>query len=482
MTDYPDKTKMHLDSTNLGSSLTTVWSLDLEDQAIICQREAAAKYREAVGELQETVLAWLTCLYCWARNIFDPMSKNRLDSLTKKVGTQLSGTIACLEELEEADRELNRVYAAAEALADQAEPSSLDHLRHYWVDDSHEESKLSAEPPKKISLETNPLLVPPELSNAIGLHEAIVLQQMHYWLNKGAGKVIDGIRWIWNTLDDWLDQFKFLSKWQLRQALRRLRDELGLVKFSQQQKHWWDRTGWYTINYQRLKALQLSMCGPPHVEVWETTHQRVTVHTSYSTETTPEISSETTAPTAVILNFEEEEDLWSVVSTPELQPVALDFGEKALEVAQIISLVNQEEREPTESPKNLSEDKLSGAASAPVEKIDLVMDLVDDAGIPLNPQLKGTLVNYTLEQVKSAVGHYRSVSRVHRLNNPAGWLTECLKGQWWVVGTVTATQEVPHPASRVYTAADFEVEKSPTVPQSFKDMMAGLAKRHKLAT
>ena len=47
-----------------------------------------------------------------------------------------------------------------------------------------------------------PLLVLPSLAIAIGLNEAIFLQQLHYWLQQ-AGKERDGRRWIYNTYDEW---------------------------------------------------------------------------------------------------------------------------------------------------------------------------------------------------------------------------------------------------------------------------------------
>ncbi len=34
------------------------------------------------------------------------------------------------------------------------------------------------------SLAPHPLLIPPALAKEIGLHEAVILQQMHYWLEK----------------------------------------------------------------------------------------------------------------------------------------------------------------------------------------------------------------------------------------------------------------------------------------------------------
>ena len=144
----------------------------------------------------------------------------------------------------------------------------------------------------------HPLVVLPTLASRIGLNEAIVLQQIHYWLSKGEdngyGKVISGIRWIYNRLDDWLEQFTWLSKWQLRQVLHKLRHEFKLVKFAQHEKQQWCRRGWYTIDYEQLEAMHTSMCGDANLqESVEQTFDVQTAHISDS-ETSSKISSKTT--------------------------------------------------------------------------------------------------------------------------------------------------------------------------------------------
>lgn len=51
-----------------------------------------------------------------------------------------------------------------------------------------------------------PLLVIPSLANALGLHEAIVLQQIHYWVKineKAQRNFIDGHYWTYNTYEQW---------------------------------------------------------------------------------------------------------------------------------------------------------------------------------------------------------------------------------------------------------------------------------------
>ena len=47
-------------------------------------------------------------------------------------------------------------------------------------------------------LNENPLIIMPTLAVHIGLNEAIVLQQVHYWLLK-SDKLEDGRKWTYNS-------------------------------------------------------------------------------------------------------------------------------------------------------------------------------------------------------------------------------------------------------------------------------------------
>lgn len=96
---------------------------------------------------------------------------------------------------------------------------------------------------------------------------AIILQQIHYWLQKGCGKVIDNCRYIYNSYKQWLEQVPWLSQWKLRQVFYKLR-ERGLVKFIQPSDHGRDRTGYYSIDYEKLEKLTRR-------HVWSTTNASV---------------------------------------------------------------------------------------------------------------------------------------------------------------------------------------------------------------
>lgn len=95
-----------------------------------------------------------------------------------------------------------------------------------------------------------PLVLLPTLAEVIGLNEALVLQQMQYWLSR-SDKVIDGRRWIYNTYDEWVDQFPFWSKNTIKRTILNL-EMRGLVISANHNKAKFDKTKWYTIDYSKL--------------------------------------------------------------------------------------------------------------------------------------------------------------------------------------------------------------------------------------
>lgn len=48
----------------------------------------------------------------------------------------------------------------------------------------------------------------PTLLDKVGLEEAIFISQLDYWLQRSKNfRIEDGCRWVWNTVDQWLEQF-----------------------------------------------------------------------------------------------------------------------------------------------------------------------------------------------------------------------------------------------------------------------------------
>lgn len=106
----------------------------------------------------------------------------------------------------------------------------------------------------------HPILVDKELASVIGLNEAIVLQQLNYWLHSKSAKQIDGQLWIYNTYDNWKkDNFPFWSRNTIRRALNSCIKK-GLVITGNFNKAGFDKTKWYSINTQKLDEVMGSAC------------------------------------------------------------------------------------------------------------------------------------------------------------------------------------------------------------------------------
>lgn len=100
-----------------------------------------------------------------------------------------------------------------------------------------------------------PLVVNPDLAVKIGLNEAIILQQIHYWIKQDrSGKEHENRRWIYNTYEGWREQFPFLSTSTIKRCLTNLKD-MGYLDVEQLNKKSHDRTNFYTINYDLLNQV-----------------------------------------------------------------------------------------------------------------------------------------------------------------------------------------------------------------------------------
>ncbi|HEB2379826.1 TPA: DnaD domain protein, partial [Staphylococcus aureus] len=93
----------------------------------------------------------------------------------------------------------------------------------------------------------------PKLAELIGLNEAIVLQQIHYWLNNSKHKY-DGKTWIFNSYPEWQKQFPFWSLITIKRTIYSL-EKQNLLLIGNYNKAKFDKTKWYTINYQTIEGM-----------------------------------------------------------------------------------------------------------------------------------------------------------------------------------------------------------------------------------
>lgn len=98
-----------------------------------------------------------------------------------------------------------------------------------------------------------PLLILPSLAKRIGLNEAIILQQVHFWISKRK-HYIDEKYWVYNTYDGWAEQFPFWSRSTIIRLFKRLEDE-GIILSANYNRMKIDQTKWYTINYDKISEL-----------------------------------------------------------------------------------------------------------------------------------------------------------------------------------------------------------------------------------
>ena len=103
------------------------------------------------------------------------------------------------------------------------------------------------------------LIINTDLALVLGdLNEAIVLNQLNYWLgiNRKAGKnFIDDRYWVYNSYSDWKARdFPYWSEKTIQRTFTRLENK-GVVVSANYNKLAIDKTKWYTIDTEKLQEL-----------------------------------------------------------------------------------------------------------------------------------------------------------------------------------------------------------------------------------
>lgn len=110
----------------------------------------------------------------------------------------------------------------------------------------------------KLLVNEYPLIVLPTLAAKIGLNEAIMLQQIHYWINLPKAIEKHGRRWHYDKYENWQLQFPFWSLSTIKRISKRLR-ELKVVIAKPLGSKSTDQTLWYTIDYKELTKIELTI-------------------------------------------------------------------------------------------------------------------------------------------------------------------------------------------------------------------------------
>ena len=114
----------------------------------------------------------------------------------------------------------------------------------------------------KLLIDDKPIAVLPKLAEAIGLNEAIILQQVHYWVRENTEhgrNYHDGRYWTYNSYTKWQETtFRWWTKRTIQRIFLSL-EKLELVLVGNFNRLGIDRTKWYTVNYDELDKLTESL-------------------------------------------------------------------------------------------------------------------------------------------------------------------------------------------------------------------------------
>lgn len=193
-------------------------------------------------------------------------------------------------------------------------------------------------------LDEYPLIILKGLATKIGLNEAIMVQQIHYWLIKNEERSInyhDGRYWTYNSYDNWQKEFPFFSVSTIRRTIKSLESQ-GLIIVGNYNKLKIDRTRWYTIDYQKLKSIDNSPCVQNEqmdCSKWTDSHTKMN-------RPLPETTAETNNKDKRLHHLQASDDFVSIYLTrlDELKEVKHPrvSDEQEVYIQEVINLLKQE--------------------------------------------------------------------------------------------------------------------------------------------
>lgn len=112
----------------------------------------------------------------------------------------------------------------------------------------HSSTFLTSDPTVKI--------VPDDLAILIGVDQTMMLCQIDFWIqnHQDDEHCKDGRYWIYESYDNWKEQFPYWGKTKIREIIRKLKEK-NLIITGNYNKMSGDNTKWYTVNYDLLDKI-----------------------------------------------------------------------------------------------------------------------------------------------------------------------------------------------------------------------------------
>ena len=281
------------------------------------------------------------------------------------------------------------------------------------------------------TLEAHSIPIPPQLAGLLkqtlgrsgtGFDEAALLQQIHYWTlnSETTGWIIDGIKWIYNSLKAWQQQFPWMSEYGLRKAIANLK-KLGLIQTAQ---HWitsYRRVMFYRIDYERLASFAEDLCDLITPRCVNCNQVEASIDRTTNTETSSKTFSE--KQTVVAQIDQSLKDIGPVERTECAPDPDRECTSSQADNLTLPGSGKQSEIQPSMFPELM--DAVAQAISLP-------------PGSPLPVSLARAISQFP-DQVKPAISYLHHQQKRRTIQNPAGYLYRSILEEW----TLPAPQSMP---------------------------------------
>ncbi len=276
-----------------------------------------------------------------------------------------------------------------------------------------------------------------EIATKLGdINAAVIIQQLHYWLQKDVGVIIDGIRWIYNSFEAWVkEQFKWLSVWKFRQAMSLLRS-LGIVKVIRYKAKEWNQTNYYTLDYDRLhdflgteSSSTEEVKNPESTEISELCNNTAQDEESLTLEVrTAHKSIYDTEKTSVKRTAEQ-----TVAASPENEELNA-LGEPEAKASQPEFTGLGEDKKAHSGVGNKSAGKEASSAKCSIRVVNKEwkthLDELDQLGVGINATVVKVVKTNQKEDVERAIALLKARKRDGHVSNPSGFFVSALKQNW----------------------------------------------------
>lgn len=318
----------------------------------------------------------------------------------------------------------------------------------------------------KLLINEYPLIVIPSLAVKIGLNEAIVLQQINYWLqNTEQSKKMnpkgyefhchEGRVWIYNTLKSWMEQFPFWSEKTIRRTIANL-EELGVVLSGEFNAMPTDRTKWYTIDFEKLDSLPSAKAPRKSKHDAKETSDEPTKIPGGQLDHLSKIKPgqvdhldmvKMTTPAGQVDRLLPENNI-TKTSYPEntLKTTTISANLSTATINEAVSEINTSMSEVSAS---------AGVGQATEEELVVVIDELIGLGITEKSAIN-LVNNYGFDKVKYYIPGLRSASKTSKgVKSPIKWITSAILGDWDI-----EPEELPTQPKAIYEPVPAEEDNN----------------------